>query len=79
MYAKFDIELTSDNMLVEIIINKKGAYLNGELKLSDVIEIERLNNYFKTTPISIGSDEGAYKGVAKYNLVCLRKYRERRI
>ena len=68
------LENTSE---VKIIINKKGAYLNGELKIHNDPRITETNKVFIASPISIGSQEGVVKGVAKYNLVCLRKYQER--
>ena len=64
--------------MIEVIINRNGMFLNGTFKHNNE-HFQRIYNNFKTTPISIGSQSGDYKGVAKYNLVCLRKYRERRI
>lgn len=71
VYREYTLSNTNE---VTIVINKTGMYLNNELKvLSDL----RVNEYFRTNPISIGSQEGKYKGIARYNLVSLRKYVER--
>jgi len=72
--SDFPLENLSE---IEIIINKKGAYLNGELKIHSNSQITGINNVFKTSLISIGSQEGVVKGVAQYNKVSLRKYKER--
>lgn len=71
-----DISLNNLNE-IEIIINKKGVYLNGELKLFNDHYLSVVNDIFIAKPISIGSQEGAYKGIAKYKKVSLRKYQER--
>lgn len=72
------IDVLLDNMTqVEVIINKDGLYLNGNMQQHNNQYVQQINDFFLTNPISIGSQEGAYKGVAFYNLVQLQPYQER--